>query len=447
MDPYLPSEFTKLTPPTKFWGRLKYLGPSLILSAAIVGSGELIATTTLGAKAGFTTFWLIILGCLVKVMVQVAFAKHTLLSGETAMQAFNLLPGPRTKRANWAIWSMAIMMLLKLLQMGGIIGGVAIILNLAFPNISIPLYAFIIAGFVAFLVFQGYYKFIEKVSIAMIAFFTIFTFVTLYFLKYTPYALHWEDIASGLTFQLPKESLIFAFGAFGITGVGGDEIIHYNYWCLEKGYAAFVGPKEDSVEWQERVKGWIAVMHLDAFIALLIYTSVTAAFYLLGAAVLHSQGSVPEGYAMIETLSSIYTDALGPEAKAFFLIGSFIVLFSTLFASLAAWTRQYADLFGQLGFIDFFNITSRMKVIKFMSLILPLSWALLFVFIKQPVIMVMLGGIVGSIILFMVVGATVYFRHKRTSEAFTPSLLYDLAYWLSASSIIFIGVYGIIKIF
>jgi manganese transport protein len=447
MDPYLPSEFTKLTPPTNFWGRLKYLGPSLILSAAIVGSGELIATTTLGAKAGFTTFWLIILGCLVKVMVQVAFAKHTLLSGETAMQAFNLLPGPKSKRANWAIWSMGIMMLLKLLQLGGIIGGVAIILNLAMPFISIPYYAFITAGFVGFLVFQGYYKFIEKLSISMIAFFTIFTFVTLYFIKYTPYALHWADIASGLTFQLPKESLIFAFGAFGITGVGGDEIIHYNYWCLEKGYAAFVGPKEDTIEWNERVKGWIAVMHLDAFIALLIYTSVTAAFYLLGAAVLHSQGNIPEGYAMIETLSSIYTDALGPEAKVFFLFGSFIVLFSTLFASLAAWTRQYADLFGQLGFIDFFNTSSRTKVIKTMSLVLPFSWALLFVFIKQPVIMVMLGGIVGSIILFMVVGATIYFRYRRTSEAFTPSLIYDITFGLSASSIIFIGLYGILRLF
>jgi manganese transport protein len=447
MDPYLPSEHTVLNPPTKFKDRLKHLGPSLILSAAIVGSGELIATTTLGAKAGFTTFWLIILGCLVKVMVQVAFAKHTLLSGETAMEAFNKLPGPRTKRANWAVWSMAVMMLMKLLQLGGIVGGVAIILNLAFNSISIPFYAFIIAGFVGILVYQGYYKFIESLSISMIAFFTIFTFVTLYFLKYTPYALHWSDIASGLTFQLPKASLVFAFGAFGITGVGGDEIIHYNYWCLEKGYAAFAGPKQDSVEWQKRVKGWLSVMHLDAFIALIIYTSVTAAFYLLGAAVLHSQGNVPEGYGMIETLSTIYTDALGPKAKIFFLFGSFIVLFSTLFAALAAWTRQYADLFGQLGYMDFHDLKSREKTIRIMALLLPLSWALLFVFIKLPVIMVMLGGIVGSFILFLVVAAVIYFRYQRTEHAFIPSKLYDIALWISILSIVFIGLYGLVQLF
>ena len=278
MDPYLPSIETIKEPPHNFRERLKHLGPSLILSAAIVGSGELIATTSLGAKAGFVTFWLIILGCIIKVMVQLAFGKHTLLTGETAMQALNSLPGLRTKRANWAVWSMAFMMLLKLLQMGGIIGGVAIILNLTFPFIGIPVWAFITAFAVALLVSLGYYKFIEKFSLYMIAFFTLFTFTTLYFLNFTPYQLHWENIANGLQFQLPKASLAFAFGAFGITGVGGDEILHYNYWCLEKGYAAFSGPNDGSAEWNNRAKGWIKVMYLDAIIAMIIYTSVLLPF-------------------------------------------------------------------------------------------------------------------------------------------------------------------------
>lgn len=446
MDPYLPSKETILNPPIKFKDRLKHLGPSLILSAAIVGSGELIATTTLGAKVGFTTFWLILLGCLIKVMVQVAFGKHTIMTGETAMQAFSSLPGPNGKRGNWAIWSLAIMMLLKLLQLGGIVGGVAIILNLAMPTISIPLWAFIVAFVVGFLVYQGYYKFIEKFSIFMIGFFTIFTFVALYFLKFTPYALEWGDILSGLQFQLPKASLAFAFGAFGITGVGGDEIIHYNYWCLEKGYAAYVGPKDNTPEWENRVKGWIKVMHLDAAIALIIYTSVTAAFYLLGASMLHSQGTVPEGYGMIETISTIYTDALGPKAKTFFLVGSFIVLFSTLFASLAAWTRQYADIFGEMGLLDFFNQKIRQKTIKILAFALPISWAILFVFIKLPVIMVMIGGIVGSLILLLIVFAVLYFRYRRTNTAFRPSTLYDFALWISAISIVSVGIYGLIKL-
>jgi hypothetical protein len=66
-----------------------------------------------------------------------------------------------------------------------------------------------------------------------------------------------------------------------------------------------------SREWAERAKGWFQVMYLDAVMSMVVYTIVTAAFYLLGAAVLHSGGTVPEGYQMVETLSRIFTETLG----------------------------------------------------------------------------------------------------------------------------------------
>ena len=43
-------------PPASFRSKLAFLGPGFILSASIVGSGELIATTILGAKAGSTEY-------------------------------------------------------------------------------------------------------------------------------------------------------------------------------------------------------------------------------------------------------------------------------------------------------------------------------------------------------------------------------------------------------
>lgn len=101
---YLISERTVREPPVSFLEKLKFLGPGFILSASIVGSGELIATTTLGARAGFIAFWVIIVSCLVKVAVQLEFGRHTILTGETAMQIFNKLPGPRLGRGRWTLW-------------------------------------------------------------------------------------------------------------------------------------------------------------------------------------------------------------------------------------------------------------------------------------------------------------------------------------------------------
>jgi Mn2+/Fe2+ NRAMP family transporter len=238
-----------------------------------------------------------------------------------------------------------------------------------------------------------------------------------------------------------------AIGAFGITGVGGDEIIHYNYWCLEKGYAAYTGRNDESEAWKARARGWIRVMKLDAIIAMCVYTTVTAAFYLLGAAVLHVKGNIPEGYAMIETLSAMYTESLGPQARIAFFIGAFITLFSTLFAALAAWTRQVTDIFGQLQWIRFSDPRIRKKTIAILAWVIPLLWAILFVFIRLPVLMVITGGIIGSFLLFLVVFAVIQFRYVRLNPNFKPGFLYDLVLWISILSILGVGAFGIFKLF
>src|SRR6187431_1706035 len=103
-DKYIITEKTIKEPPVSFSKRLKFLGPGFILSASIVGSGELIATTILGAKAGFIAFWVIIVSCLVKVAIQIEFGKKAILSGQTPMTSFSNLPGPSFKKGNWAVW-------------------------------------------------------------------------------------------------------------------------------------------------------------------------------------------------------------------------------------------------------------------------------------------------------------------------------------------------------
>ena len=63
-----------------------------MLSASIVGSGELIATTTLGAEVGFAALWVILLSCVVKVALQLEFGRHAIIHGLTTMESMNQLP-------------------------------------------------------------------------------------------------------------------------------------------------------------------------------------------------------------------------------------------------------------------------------------------------------------------------------------------------------------------
>jgi hypothetical protein len=43
----------------------------------------------------------------------------------------------------------------------------------------------------------------------------------------------------------------------------------YPYWCLEKGYGAAVGRRDDTPEWAARARGWLRLMQLDAMLAAL----------------------------------------------------------------------------------------------------------------------------------------------------------------------------------
>jgi len=89
--------------PTRFLDILKHLGPGIIIAGSIVGSGELIATTLVGAKTGFVLLWLIVLGCVIKVFTLIEFGRNTIIHSTSPLVALNEIPGPKVK-VRWIIW-------------------------------------------------------------------------------------------------------------------------------------------------------------------------------------------------------------------------------------------------------------------------------------------------------------------------------------------------------
>ena len=447
-NPYQLTDKKILEPPTNFTGKLRYLGPSFILSASIVGSGELIATTLLGAEAGFVCLWVILFSCLVKVSLQLEFGKHAIYTGRTTMQALNSLPGPRLGKGHISIWAWLLIMSFKFLQVGGIVGGVALIFMQipALAEFGLAWWTFFTALVVAIIVSVGRYGFLEKLSLSMIGLFTLFTLISVISLQWTPYAVSGTEILSGLEFKLPATLILVAVGAFGITGVGGDEIMAYNYWLLEKGYASHTGPRpgwttgEAHRVWVKRARGWIKVMTLDAIAAMVCYTLVTVLFYILGAAILHRRGIEPAETELITQLGAIYTESLGPWAFGIFLGGALVVLFSTLFSALAAWTRLFSDSFSQLGWGDFQDPDSRKKFVTACAFTFPAIWGILFLTFKAPGIMVIIGGVASAFILLIVVFAAVIMHRKWAPPELGGGPFYRIAFILSSLAIVTVAI-------
>lgn len=446
-DPYHLTADGVREPPVGWKHSLRHLGPGLILSASIVGSGELIATTTLGARTGFVLLWMVIFSTFVKVAVQVELARWTISTGQPALTGYNKVP-PHIGRIGWINVLWAVMALTKILQIGGVVGGTAVALSLLVPIGGDPLGAMSITTWTLVTVFgsivllySNNYSLIERGAVLLVVVFSIGTIAIALGLPLTPFSYSAGDVLSGLTLAIPAGTIGIAIAMFGITGVGADELTFYTYWCVEKGYARYVGPNDGSDAWKRRARGWISVMYKDAFVSWCVYTFGTLAFYLMGAAVLHPQGLVPAGNEMIGTVSRMYTDTLGDWAGTLFLVGAVAVLGSTLWASIPGWARMYTNLLAEFGVVDWRNTGQRLKWIRIFTVGLPIVWGAAYLFIQSPVLMIQIGGVSTGIFLLAAVIATWYLRNTETDPAIRGGTGFNVLLVVSSVAIVLLGIY------
>lgn len=451
-------------PPATLGVALRHIGPGLILAGAIVGTGELIATTHLGAKAGFTLLWLVILSCFVKVFIQAELGRYTISSGQTAHAAFRSIGTPGRVVGWW--WTG--MILLSSLQLGAMVGGIGQAFHVAMPGVSrwiaglFPdggatntyllahpefVWAALAAVSTSVLLAIGSYKLVEWGTTIMVVMFTFATVACVLLLPAAGHPIDWAEVGRGLTFGLPKDAVLAAVAMFGITGVGAAELVAYPYWCIEKGYARKSGARDASDAWLYRAKGWLRVMRLDVWVSLVIYTIATLAFYFLGAATLQGRPSngLPAGVGgMLSELTLMYTPVMGPRAATWFIvIGVFAVLYSTLFAATAANSRALGDFLHVNNIVRFRTADDRTRLVRWFCIVFPIIDLLLFVVLKNPVKMVITSGFVQALTLPMIAAAAMYFRYKRTDPRLRPGVVWDVFLWLSSLALFATALYGI----
>ncbi len=435
-NPYQFQPDEVIEPPRTFWATLRMIGPGLILSASIVGSGELIATTTLGAEVGYVALWIIALSCLIKPAVQSEFGRYVIATGETGAEGLNKVPGPRIGGVNWVVWAWIVMTFLSFFQIGAMFGGVAWVLNQLVPVISINIWVLLLLGITLAILLGGHYGRIEKLATIKVGLFTMLTFLCALIMVRQPGSFSLKDLADGFAFNLPKDGLITAIAVFGITGVGASELFMYPYWCVEKGYARYAGATDGSRQWEARARGWIRVMNVDIIASMVIYCVATAAFYMLGAGVLHKAGLVPKGMDMIPVLSNMYTQTLGPWALWLFYVGAIATLYGTIFAATAGNSRALADTAGLFGGFQRNDYTARVKFInRFVWVALVVPVVLFFVF-RSPVNMVKAGGVAQAAMLPILAVGALYLRHKRLPRAVAPNNWSTVLLWIAAVTII-----------
>jgi Mn2+/Fe2+ NRAMP family transporter len=303
----------------------------------------------------------------------------------------------------------------------------------------------------AFLLVMGRYRFIETSSTVLVATFTAITIVNVILLQLHPtWRMTWEDFWSGLSFQLPQGpsgagglgALATALATFGIIGVGTNELLAYPYFCIEKGYARFTGPRDKTESWAARARGWMRVMRVDAWCSMVVYTFATVAFYILGASILGPIMLNPEGSEMIRTLAVMYEPIFGSYAPVLFLFGAIAVLYSTFFVANAGHARVATDVYGVIGGGKTSEQVFQRRV-RILSGCLPFLCLFMYLAYPKPQLLVLTSGFLQNLMLPMLAGAAIYFRYKMADERVKPSPLWDAFLWLSALGLLIVAVWAL----
>jgi Mn2+/Fe2+ NRAMP family transporter len=423
------------TAPKTFLERIKFIGPSVIVTGSVVGSGSIVMTPLLGAAAGFLLLWWLLLSMWSKPIIQAEISRYIVVTKKTFLEAFADMPGFKTtiqgKTTSWLVWFMFIGVIPSIAGMGGLAGAVAEAGNTMFPLLSTEAWVAISCLLTWLLLYFGSYKSLERTLLVMVIFFSLMTLVIAIAMQSTEYQVNFDQISQGLSFSFPTEYLPLALAVFGFTGISYGEIMAYTYWCLEKGYADNTGNDI------EETKHWIKTMQTDVWVTVFFITLGTLPFFFLGAGVLNNVPELQESLAtssfwdvdVISSLQNMFSLVLGGWAKWLFIILAFFVLFSTLLSGTAAFTRTISDYLISMGLVRE-RTDTRKKLIKLVAFVIPFLSGLFYFILPNPITLLLIAGIWAAMGLPIVNIGALYLVNKL-EPALQPKVSTKVILWAS----------------
>ena len=375
----------------RFVSKLGVLGPGIIVVGSILGGGELINTPIQAAQFGFILLWAVLLSCIIKYFLQVEIGRHCLVHHRTTIEALNTCPGPKFWHTSWIALAYLAIYTVTLLTAVGILGALAGLLHSIFPLRAAPatsaqIWATLLILATQILLWRSLYAHIEKTVAVLVAFFSVTVVIGVGLVQGTEFRIESGDVLSGLTFSLGNEPQLAAYAVISLMGALGatpNELFMYPYWVLEKRAGRALGDSH-LPQWQQRARQEVFAIKLDVGFATLVATIVTAAFFLLGAAVLHGQGIKPGGLGVVEQISQLFTRTYGAGWRLLFLAGAFCTLYSTLVVVAATTGRMWSDLLCSMQWVDRTNKTAVVRAQRIVQTIYLMGIWIAFLTLQQP---------------------------------------------------------------
>jgi len=305
---------------SKFWKRLKQVGPGAVVAAAFIGPGTVTTCTVSGASYGYTLLWALLFSTISVIVLQSMASKLGIVKKVGLGEALREKYTGKGARILLAILVIGAVFIGNVAYETGNISGGILGLQAIWPTLGkIPVAIFVFAV-AAGLLLSGKYDIVEKVLTALVVLMGVLFLITA--IAVQP---NWGEVLKGLFVpRVPQMNRAW----FYVTGLIGTTVVPYNIYLHASSSAKKWGKEGDKDEaLSTSLTDSILSIGLGGIISMCIVITASVAYDGSGTA------AIASGKAMAEQLRPI----LGNWATVAFGIGLFAAgMSSAITAPLAA---------------------------------------------------------------------------------------------------------------
>jgi Mn2+/Fe2+ NRAMP family transporter len=379
-------------PPRSFGGRMRVVGPGLVIAATGVGAGDLVSSLAAGQRYALTFVWAIVIGVVLKYFLTEGIARWCLATGTTIIEAWYSLGA--IVRGYFVFY----LFLLTFVFGGAVASATGLALNAMLPFLPVWGWAVVaaISGFALNAI--GRYSVFERVMQGLVGLMFVTTVGAA-----IAVAPGLDDLSGGLVPSVPSGSLLYCLGLMG--GIGATlTLASYTYWMRDNG-------------WHDA--RWIPTVRVDIKTGYVVTGIFVLAMMIVGAEFLFGTGREIDGEEGLVPLADSLGDRLGGIVRLLFLLGFFSAAYSSLVGAWNGFAYLFADYVRtarrERG--DREDPTPLEKTKAFRMLLLWITFPpMVLLFFDQPVFLVIVYAALGALFLPFLAGTLIWLLNSRRVE-------------------------------
>jgi hypothetical protein len=398
------------------------LGPSVLLLAGAIGSGEFVLWPYISTQVGLTLVWLAVIGVLTQYYLNMEITRYTLATGETAVTGFTRL------WKHWG-WMFILMAVIPWMWPGWATGSATAftyIFGLSESTIvPITIGVLVVIGLVL-TISPVVYRTVEKIQFLLVALILLFM---IYILVMLLRGDAWSGLARGLTTDIPQipdaigtVGIATLLGAIAFAGAGGVMNLAQSNWVRDKGLGmgerlpkivspitgeeeaapgiGYMFPQDE--ENMRRWRGWWKVAHREQFTTFFVIGLAAILLFMMLAYTTVGVGGAPEGgFSFIrlqgEALKAQQAAWVG---NAFWFTGM-IVLLSTNLTVLDMVARIVADIVKTNWARESTTLTESRIYVAMVWMMILFGSIILLAGVDQPLVLIVTSAALNGVVMFV----------------------------------------------